>query len=102
MKLGTIMFDEKVYTWENNEGYNYMLLRHVEQHINDLVRSRGYIYLNQIYETIGVNWNPEQENPCVIADNRYRIVYVEFEVFRKPNNSYLVIIHSYQQNKTES
>lgn len=102
MKLGTIMFDEKIDTWENNRDYNFMLLRHVEQRVNDLVRNRGYIYLNQIYETLGVNWNPEHENPCIIADNRDRIVFVEFEVFSKPNNSYLVIIHNYQQNETES
>lgn len=41
-----------------------------EYYINDLFKVRGYMYMNYIYETFGVEWNPRWENLCFIYDGR--------------------------------
>ena len=48
--------------WKNDEGYNVMYLKSMERYFNDFIRTRGYIYLNQIYEALGLRWDPDKEN----------------------------------------
>lgn len=50
---------------DRSDEANLMIVRMTEEHINDLIKYRGYIYLNQIYEMFGVEWNPEWENLCL-------------------------------------
>lgn len=35
-----------------------------ERNVNDVLKYRGYVYLNQIYEYFGVKWDTERENLC--------------------------------------
>lgn len=41
---------------------NAHYLESTKDFIMDVYRCRGYIYLNQIYENLGVSWNPENDN----------------------------------------
>ena len=93
--LKTFMFDEKVSSWTNNRSFNFMYLRTMEQYFNDTIRYKGYIYLNRICEMLGIEWNPDDENPCIKNNGVDCLMYVEFEVFEKPNESFLVLIHSH-------
>lgn len=54
--------------WMNDEGYNVMYLKSMERYFNDFIRIHGYIYLNQIYEALGLKWNPNKEN-ILFKDN---------------------------------
>lgn len=47
---------------EKDDLMNYYFLIHECDYMMDLCRIRGYIYLNQIYETLGIKWNPSNEN----------------------------------------
>ena len=96
MLLKTFMFDEESFNWRADQNWNLSFLRMIENHVNETIRHRGYIYLNQIYEHLGVAWNPQDDNLCVINDNLKRLTFIEFELFKKPNNSFLVGIISYQ------
>lgn len=49
-----------------NSKENLLYIRYQEKHINDLFKTREYIYLNTIYELLGVKWDPELENLCII------------------------------------
>lgn len=95
MILKTVTFDRLSYHWENNIDYNLVFLHAVEQNVNDIVRHRGYIYLNQICEILGVQWNSDDDNPCIKNDGVDRIAFIQFETFRKPNNSVEVRIFRY-------
>lgn len=95
MLLKIITFDEKAYAWTNNRESNIMFLGVAERHTNEIIRHRGYMYLNQICEQLGVEWNPEDDNPCIRNDGANRLAFVQFEIFNKPNNSLLVHIHRY-------
>lgn len=92
MLLKTIMFDDKNCNWIDNRSVNMSFLQVNENYVNEVVDRRGYIYLNQICELLGVQWNPEDENPCVINDGVIRTKFVHFEAHSMPNNSFLVNI----------
>lgn len=49
---------------------NLMFIRYIEKFVNDLLERRGYIYVNQIYELLGVKWDPERDNLCCIKDKK--------------------------------
>jgi hypothetical protein len=74
-----------------------MFLIVVEQNINDTIRYRGYIYLNQIYELIGHPWNPNDENPCIKFKVADKIPRVHLSAFYTPdgNVSAVDIIYPY-------
>lgn len=61
---------------------------------NDILtiwQNREVIYLNQIYEVLGVCWNPENENECLKYDKNY-IVQFQFEVFHESDSSLRIFI----------
>lgn len=76
MFMFSIMFniDTSPYT-EKDKTYNLMFLREVERHINSLFKRRGYMYLNTIYETLGVKWNTEWDNICRNYEEGARIKF---------------------------
>ncbi len=68
--------------WENSEEYVEMFFRAQQNYANDLLRAKGYITLNQVYDMLGmktnkagmvVGWVYNPEN--AVGDN-----YVEFDV----------------------
>ena len=52
--------------FESKEDENRMFLRYTELCMNDYLVNRGYVYLNQIYDNLGVRWDPQRDNPCCI------------------------------------
>lgn len=48
-------FDSSCKDWEaNNMKYNLMRMTILEQYCNDVLRSRGYVFLRDIYEYLGI------------------------------------------------
>lgn len=95
MILANITFDKQNTNWTNDQSYNHMFLLMEERYINDLIRSRGYVYLNQIYEALDTKWNPNDENPCIKRGDVNLIRFIEFEVFVHTDMSMLIVIHNY-------
>lgn len=77
-------FDERSRYWEKNGDYNLMFLRAQQQRANDILRSRGYLFLNEVYrmldipETIAgqnVGWVYDDTGKATDGDN-----YVDFGI----------------------
>lgn len=49
-----MIFDEDCQAWERDHDYNMMYLRAEQQYANDRLRARGYLYLNEVLERLGV------------------------------------------------
>lgn len=94
MVLKSINFDKTSSAWTRDREFNDMFLLRIERFINDIIYDRGYIYLNQIYEMLGLKWNPEDENPC-IRKHGEQLRFMEFELFHQSNNTVLIHIHCY-------
>lgn len=91
-KIITIPFNARSKLYTTDQQFVVYVLRTQEEYINDLIRTRGYIYLNQIYEMLGVEWDPECENICVKRQDGL-MTYVEFETFNNSDGSLLMHIH---------
>ena len=61
----TIYFDKNSIYWNNDNKMNEYFLNSQTDYIRDLIKNRGYIYLNQIYEILGIKWEPKYENRCI-------------------------------------
>lgn len=64
--MKTIVFDDKSMAWTRDVDRNLMYLHCQAAHLEELFNCRGYMYLNQIYENIGVKWNPGMVNGCYL------------------------------------
>ena len=73
-------WDDGCKGWDDDSEYNLMFLKRQQAHANDILKSRGYLYLNEVYEMLGipktkaghvVGWIYDEKNP--VGDN-----YVDF------------------------
>ena len=65
------------YAVPNNKEHNLMYVRCQEDYVNDLLKHRGYVYMNEIYTLFGIMWDPKRENPCCIYDGNN---YIKFGI----------------------
>ena len=94
MTLKIAVFDKCSVNWTKSRECNIYFLHYVQDYINGVIKHRGYMYLNQICEHLGVEWNPDWDNPCIRNDER-RIV--NFSTVERSENSFLVNIQSIDQ-----
>jgi len=74
--------------WNRNNEYNLMFLKAQQQYANDLLRVKGRLFLNEVYEMLGfppskagqvVGWTYDLKNP--MGDN-----YVDFGIYASGDN----------------
>ena len=72
-----VLFDKENVNWSNDMSLNWMFLRCTEQYATDLLKSRGIVFLNDVYKMLGfeitqtgqvVGWHYSEENP--IGDDK--------------------------------
>ena len=49
-----VIFDETSSEWSNDPEYNKMTLLRIQQTCNDMLHSRGYLFLNEVYHELGL------------------------------------------------
>lgn len=47
-------FDSSSKEWEKDPEYNLWFLRNQQAHANDLLRARGHLFLNEVYDMLGM------------------------------------------------
>ena len=82
--------------WTSNNEYNLMFLKKAESFANDKLRINGYLFLNEVYEMLGipktkagqvVGWVYDEKNP--VGDN-----FIDFGLY-KDNLSYSDFVNGY-------
>lgn len=71
----TIMFDGSCAGWSKWRELNQAFLRQQKAFLTAKLQHRGYVYLNEVYESLGAKWNPKDENICWHG----RPIWFEFE-----------------------
>ncbi|GHU53688.1 hypothetical protein AGMMS49975_12440 [Clostridia bacterium] len=95
--VANIAYDSSVYArffdassghYEKDPEYNLMFLKAQQNHANDLLKARGYLFLNEVYQMLDipitkagqvVGWLYDAKNPS--GDN-----YVDFGIFNLGTN----------------
>lgn len=76
-------FDDGCTGWTKDPEYNLMFLRDQQRYANDLLQSKGHLFLNEVYDMLGiprtkagqaVGWFYDEKNP--VGDN-----FVDFGIY---------------------
>ena len=82
------LFDDSCPGWSNDPEYNLTYLKQQERYCNDLLQKKGYLFLNDVYDILGISrsragqivgWIYDEKRPC--GDN-----YVSFNIYNIPSN----------------
>lgn len=98
------IFDDGCNGWEKDAEYNLLFLRKQQDYANDLLRCRGHVFLNEVYDMLGiprcatgaqVGWiadgdgdgyidfgiyNLDSERACAFVNGYERTILLDFNV----------------------
>lgn len=93
-------FDDGCKGWEKDPEYNLMFLKAQQQYANDLLVSRGHLFLNEVYDMLGiprtkagqvVGWIYDLENP--VGDN-----FVDFGIYEADREKARDFVNGYERS----
>ena len=92
-------FEDGCTGWEKDAEFNLMFLRHQLQYANDLLKSKGHLFLNEVYDMLGiprtragqvVGWIYDEKNP--VGDN-----FVDFGIYDINNEAKRSFVNGYER-----
>lgn len=93
-------FDEANPNWQPDAEYNLMFLKSQQQYANDLLRAKGKLFLNDVYDMLGIDrtkagqvvgWVYDQQNPT--GDN-----FVDFGIYDMSKDRVRAFVNGYETN----
>lgn len=93
-------FDEASPCWQNDPEYNLMFLKSQQQYANDLLRAKGRLFLNDVYDMLGIDktkagqvvgWVYDEANPS--GDN-----FVDFGIYDMTKERVRAFVNGYETN----
>jgi len=93
-------FDEASPYWQKDPEYNLMFLKAQQQYANDLLKVRGRLFLNEVYEMLGIDkskagqivgWVYDPVNP--VGDN-----FVDFGIYDMSKERVRAFVNGYEPN----
>lgn len=80
------LFDEiNSSSWQSEHAYNQLFLRCQQNYANDLLRARGHVFLNEIYDMLGLQRSKEGAVVGWVLDGGSSDNFVDFGVFEGQN-----------------
>lgn len=76
-------FDETCGAYEKDPEYNLMFLRKQQEWANELLRSRGHVFLNEVYDMLGIQRTKAGQVVGWIynSDDKYSDHYIDFGIY---------------------
>lgn len=93
-------YDDGCLGWEKDPEHNLMFLKHQQNWANEVLKSQGYLFLNDVYAALGiqktkagqvVGWVYSEEHP--IGDN-----YVDFGIYDLYDERKRAFVNGYERN----
>ena len=93
-------FDESSPYWQKDPEYNLVFLKAQQQYANDLLRAKGRLFLNDVYDMLGiektkagqiVGWVYDYDNP--VGDN-----FVDFGIYDMSKERVRAFVNGYETN----
>lgn len=95
-------FDEMCAGWTRNAEYNLKFLKDQQRHANVLLQKRGHLFLNEVYDMLGiprtqagniVGWIYDDTNPDAEGDN-----FVDFGIYDINNSKAREFVNGHEQS----
>lgn len=91
-----IKFDSSSWKFDKKDMMaNYFRLIDARRRLMDLLKYRGYVYLNQVYETLGVRWYPSEHNVLFTRENENEESPMEFGIEMHNDERYIEVVLYY-------
>lgn len=76
-------FDEGCPNWTSHAGENRAFLSAQQNYFNDILRVRGHVFLNEVYDALGIERTPEGQAVGWVWDyhNKNATNFIDFGVF---------------------
>lgn len=93
-------FDESCNAWVRNAEENLFFLTQTQSYMNDLLKRRGHVFLNEVYDRLGfprtqagqiVGWVYDENQP--VGDN-----YIDFGIFKLHDERKRAFVNGYEQS----
>ena len=93
-------FDEGCADWQKDSEFNLMYLRRQQDWANEVLRSKGHLFLNEVYDMLGiprsqagqiVGWIYDEVNPK--GDN-----YVDFGIYNVNDERKRAFVNGFERN----
>lgn len=93
-------FDDGCLGWEKNAEYNLLFLKQQQNYANEILRTRGHLFLNEVYDMLGiprtqagqiVGWVYDEKNP--VGDN-----FVDFGIYDLYNERARDFVNGYERS----
>lgn len=84
-------FDEGCRRWRKDSVYNMRFLKYQQMYANDLLRARGHLYLNEVYDMLGIPRSKVGQIVGWIYDERfpYGDNFVDFDLDNPRNADFI-------------
>jgi hypothetical protein len=82
------IFDEYSEAWEKNAEYNKAFLMNQQNWLNDRLRAKGHVFLNEVYDRLGLERTPAGQIVGWVWNGDYDN-YIEFDLFNPKNEPFL-------------
>lgn len=95
-------FDETCSGWDRNSEYNLMFLKSRQAEANNVLKLRGHLFLNEVYDMLGmqrskagniVGWVYDPNNPNHEGDD-----YVDFGIYDLYNEQKRAFVNGYEKS----
>ena len=93
-------FDETCAGWTRDPEYNLTFIKLQQSYANDLLKKRGYVYLNEVYKMLGfqetkaghvVGWIYDEDDP--VGDN-----YIDFFIYDLHDENKRAFVNGYEKS----
>lgn len=76
-------FDESSPNWDGYPNRNLMFLRQTEQYFNDRLRIHGHVFLNEVYDALGLPRTPAGQVVGWLKDTESGDGYIDFGLYER-------------------
>ncbi len=81
-------FDESCTQWTKNPEYNLMLLRHQQNYFNDMLKVKGHVFLNEVYDALGIERSQAGQIVGWVAGNNHDN-FIDFGIFNEASRRFV-------------
>ena len=74
-------FDECNRVWQRDASYNKLFLRSQQNYWNDILKTRGHVFLNEVYDSLGFDRTKEGAVVGWVLGNKDGDSYVDFGLY---------------------
>lgn len=91
-------FDESSPYWQKDPEYNLMFLKSQQQYANDLLRAKGRLFLNDVYDMLGIDKTKAGQIVGWIYDpkNTKGDNFVDFGIYNMSNDRVRAFVNGYE------